>query len=471
MSFTSVQSPSATQERLSARELPPRLPGGGPLGHLLAFRADPLGFASRARAECGDTVLTRLGPERPIFVFGPDDVKHVLVDHHQNYDKQTRGYALLRTMLGNGLVTSEGDFWRRQRRIAQPAFHKQRLARLAEVMQRSADELADAWQAPAARGTTVDVADAMMHLTLKIAGLTLFSLDLADESEAVGGAVTAMLTAFQSLISMPLPWAEHWPTPTNLRGKRAMKQLDRVVYDIIAERRRSGEQTHDLLGMFMEARDEETGEGMSDVQLRDEVLTMLTAGHETTANALAWTFYLLSKHPDVARRVEAEIDALGHLPGVADLARLTYTDQVLSEVMRLYPPVWMLARRAVEDDVLGGFRVPAGTYVILAPYVTQRHPGHWENPEGFDPERFAPGRAHERAKLAYFPFAAGPRKCIGDHFARMEALLVIATLVQRYRLELMPGREVLAEPNLTLRPKGGLPMTLRARHEVALAAE
>ncbi len=444
---------------------PPVLRGGhGLFGHLLAFRDDPLALASRARREVGDVVRVPFGLERPVFAFAPDDVKHVLVDNQANYDKQTRGYELLRGSLGSGLVTSEGDFWRRQRRIAQPAFQKARVARLAAVMQSSARELAEAWRAPAAGGRPIDVAGEMMRLTLKIAGLTLFGLDLSDESEAVGSAVSDMLASFQSLISSPLPFADVWPTPANRRGKRALKTLDRVVYGIIAERRRASEPSSDLLGMFMDARDDE-GAGMTDQQLRDEVVTMLTAGHETTANALAWTFYLLSKHPEVARRVEAELDQVlaGREPAPQDLPALAYTDRVLSESMRLYPPVWLLARRAIADDVLGGHRVAAGSYVVLTPWVTHRHPDHWDNPEGFDPDRFAPERAAERAKHAYFPFASGPRKCIGDHFARMEAMLVLATLLQRYRVELVAGATVTPEPSVTLRPKGGLPMTLRAR--------
>jgi cytochrome P450 len=260
------------------------------------------------------------------------------------------------------------------------------------------------------------------------------------------------------------------PLPANLRGRRAVSTLDRVVYGIIAERRAAGTGPLDLLDMFMNAYDEETGETMSDVQLRDEVLTMLTAGHETTANGLAWTFYLLSKHPDVLRRVQRELDEVldGDAPSVMKLRELSYTEQVIQEAMRLYPPVWAVARRAEHDDVLSGHLVKRGTYVVMSPYVIQRHPQFWDNPEGFDPDRFSPerleqARAEGRPKHAYLPFSTGPRKCIGDHFAKMESLIILATLLRKFTPELVPGQRIEMETSVTLRPKHGILMTLSAR--------
>jgi len=286
-----------------------------------------------------------------------------------------------------------------------------------------------------------------------------------------------MLGYFDTLFENPLPFMHLLPVPSVVRGRRAMLQLDNVVHRIIEERRADDGDKLDLLDMFMKVRDEETGERMNDKQLRDEVLTMLTAGHETTANALTWTLYLLSVHPDVGRKVAAELDAVlaGNAPSTQDLPRLAYLDRVLSESMRLYPPVWGVARSAERDEVLGGFQIPKGSYVVFSPYVTHRHRGYWDNPEGFDPDRFSPKRVAARKeagwpKHAYIPFSTGPRKCIGDHFARMEALIILATVLQQFSPALASGHRVELEPSVTLRPKNGMPMVLQARTLRRLAA-
>jgi cytochrome P450 len=443
----------------------PMLPGAGVLGHLQLFRHDPLELMMAAM-RTDDLVRVRIGPQVVHFAFDPGDIKHVLVERHAHYSKQTRGYQALRRFLGQGLVTSEGDFWRRQRRIAQPAFHHRRLARLASSMRAASEDLAADWSRAAAAGETVDVAASMMQVTLRIAGESLFSVDLSSDSARIGSAVSDMLAGFDVVFRSPLPFIEHLPTPTMRRARRAMDLLENTVGGIIAQRR-GGQADDDLLQMLMEARDEETGESMSDRQLRDEVLTMLTAGHETTANALTFTLYLLSKHPDVARRVRTELDeVLGDRPvDVTDLRALVYTEQVLQEAMRLYPPVWAIARRAEQSDRLSGYAVERGAWVVMSPYATHRHPRYWDNPEGFDPERFserarAAGRAAGRSRYAYFPFAAGPRKCIGDHFARMEALIVLATVLRTAQPALLAGHQLELEPSVTLRPRGGLPMQL-----------
>jgi cytochrome P450 len=304
----------------------------------------------------------------------------------------------------------------------------------------------------------------MYHLTLRIAGQTLFSMDVSGASDAVGDALGVLLERFVKLSAAPVPWPEKWPTPANRRFHRAMATLDRVVYDIIAERRRTGADAPDLLGMFMAARDEETGEGMSDRQLRDEILTMLLAGHETTANTLAWTLHLLATHPEAAAKIQAEVDAqLGdRLPVLEDLRALPYTLQVIKEALRLYPPIWALARRAKADDVIGGCHVPAGAFVFMTQWVTHRDPRFWDEPLAFRPERFAPDRpAPER--FVYFPFSQGQRKCIGDRFAEMEAALILPVLVRRFRFRPVPGHPVVPEPSITLRPRHGLLMTLERR--------
>lgn len=442
----------------------PALPGGGILGHLSEMRADPLSLLLRARATCGDVARLRFA-HQPVFVLShPDHVRRVLVTEAARYAKRTRGYRVLRLVIGDGLVNSEGELWRRQRRIAQPAFHRQRIAGFADCMGRAALDSAERWRADASAGRSIDVADELNRLTLRVAGETLLGLDVSGESDIVGAALTTVLERFRALLTAPYPWPERLPTPANLRFWRARRTLYRVVDDIVAARRRAGDEGADLLGMFMAARDEDTGEGMSDRQLRDEVLTMLLAGHETTANALSWTLHLLSRHPDVARRLEAEIDArLGdRLPTPEDVRGLTYTRQVLQESMRLYPPVWALARLAVEDDVIDGHPIPKGAFIFVSQWVVHRHPDLWENPEGFDPDRFAPDR-EPPSRFAYFPFSRGQRQCIGDRFAEMEAAIVLAVLVRRYRFALVPGHPVVPEPSVTLRPRHGLRMTLRPR--------
>jgi cytochrome P450 len=391
----------------------------------------------------------------------PEHVQHVLVGNAANYTKQTRGYRTLRLVLGDGLVTSEGEHWRRQRRIAQPAFHKERINGFAAVMSAAALDTARGW-----RGTTVpvDVAAEMYRLTLRVAGETLFSQDVSGDSDVIGEALGTVIEHFRTLVTLPFPWPELLPTVGNVRFWRARHTLDRVVSDIIAQRRRSGADVPDLLGMFMAARDEETGEGMTDVQLRDEVLTMLLAGHETTANTLAWTLYLLAQNRDVAARLEAEVDAVlgDRAPTPADLRALTYTQQVIKESMRLYPPVWALARKAAAEDVIDGWRVPANTFVFMCQHIIQRHPDLWPDPERFDPDRFAPGREPPN-RFAYFPFSRGQRMCIGDRFAELEAAIILPVLVRRFRFEVVAGHPVVPEPSITLRPRHGIRMHLRPR--------
>ena len=371
-----------------------------------------------------------------------------------------------------GLLTSEGDFWKRQRRLSQPSFHRQRIAGFATAMARCTERMLSDWAAlePSGRAPTrsvgVDVHAEMMRLTMAIVGQTLFSTDLLGSAEAVGRALTTALEItnrrFQSLFLLP----QRLPTRQNVKFGRAMETLNGVVNGLIAERRKGGaEPSEDLLGMLMSARDEETGEGMNDRQLHDELMTLFLAGHETTANALAWTFYLLSRHPEIERRVHAECAAAlqGRAPGAEDVPKLELTNRVVAEALRLYPPAWLFARKAIEADEIQGYRIPKGSTVFVCPYVTHRHPGFWENPEGFDPDRFLPAAVAARPRYAYFPFAGGPRQCIGNSFALMEATIILATTLQRYRLDLVPGQRVEPEPTVTLRPVDGVRVTLQPR--------
>lgn len=449
--------------------LAPPLPGAGPLGHLPELRDDPTRLLSRAFNELGDTARLRLANMMFTTVFHPRDVQRVLVDNVANYTKHSHGYEKLRLLIGNGLVTSTGDFWLRQRRIAQPAFHKKRIEGFADTMVRAGLDLNERLAPLARNGAPLDMHAEMMRVTLRIAGETLLSHDPSAEADEIGKALTLGLEYLDETIHSVVPFYERLPLPRNLRARRALARVDDIVRGIIEERR-AGPPKSDLLSMLMDARDEETGEGMSDAQLRDEVMTMFLAGHETTANALTWTLALLSLYPDVQRRLEREVDEVleGRPPTLADLPRLVFTGQVLKESMRLYPPVWMMGRRVEEDDELGGYFLPKGSFVFVSQYVTHRHPAFWDNPEGFDPDRFAPERLAEekergRPRYAYFPFSGGPRQCIGNHMAEMEAQLLLATLVSRVRAKLVPGHRLELDPGVTLRPKGGMPMTLELR--------
>ena len=435
------------------------------LGHVPAMRGGRLDYMMRLALDHGDVVRLELPMITAHLVSHPDLVQRILVDEHRTFTKETRGYDNLRIFLGNGLVTSEGELWLRQRRIAQPAFHRKRIAGFVPVMVRAIDDLLEAWEGLAASGATVDVAAEMTRLTLRIAGQTLLSTD----PSAHAGSIAAALVAVQhesnlrinSIWSPPLGW----PLPRNRRYQAAAGELDRVVMDIIERRRRGTESKDDLLQMLLEARDPETGAAMDDRQLRDEVMTMFLAGHETTSNALAWTFYLLSRFPSVARALAEEASAvLGDRAPVADdLPRLDLCRRVLQESMRLYPPVWMMGRAPSRDVELGGYHVPAGSLVFLSQWVLHRHPRWWADPEGFDPDRWLPERAAGMHRHQYFPFASGPRMCIGAGFATMEGQLVLASVARRFRLDLVPGRRVEPEPLITLRPREGVPVTIHRR--------
>jgi cytochrome P450 len=426
------------------------------------MRRDPLTFVSGLARDYGDSVLVRMGPMHFYMFFHPDAVKHVLQENHQNYVKGPI-IARVKVLIGEGLFTSEGSFWRRQRRLAQPAFHRERIAGLVDTMVRCTAERLEGWAPRVAHGAPFDVAEEMSALTLTIVGRALFGRDLSGEAAAAGRAlaVTLEIAAERAMSYAVLPI--QIPTARNRAFRRARRVLDDLVYEMIGARRRSGEDTGDLLSMLMAARDEETGEGMTPRQLRDEVMTFFLAGHETTAVALSWTWSLLAKHPEVVERLRHEVaGVLGtRPPTMADLPNLPLCRMVVEEAMRLYPPVWGVGRQAVKEDIVGGYRIPAGTVLSLSPWVTHRHPDFWPDADRFDPDRFAPEQVRSRPKHAYFPFSSGPRLCIGETFALVEAQIVVAMMTQRYELALPAGAAVVPEPHLTLRPRGGLPMLVR----------
>ncbi|TME06375.1 MAG: cytochrome P450 [Chloroflexi bacterium] len=431
-------------------------------GHLRDLQRDQLRFYANLRKKYGDIVRFRvLGPVFLNMFFHPNDIDYVLRRNHQNFQKGA-ALEIFKSLLGEGLLTSEGSFWLRQRRLAQPAFHRQRVAALAPIMTGATATMLERWQAFEQNGQSVDVSVEMTNLTFQIVAKALFSINVEGEVDAVGRAFTVALEQINYRLNhLALP--DQFPTRHNRRYLQARRVLDSLVYDIIQQRRRTTEDRGDLLSMFLLARDEETGEQMSDKQLRDEVMTMILAGHETTANTMTWIFYLLAQHPVVERKLQAELASVlgGRAPSLTDLANLPYTRMIIDEALRLYPPAPGISRKAVADDEIGGYTIPAGSEIAVSQYVTHRHPDFWDRPEAFDPERFLPERSAQRPHFAYFPFGGGPRLCIGNAFALMEAHLILATIAQRYQLRLVPGHPVVPEPLVTLRPRFGLMMTLQ----------
>jgi cytochrome P450 len=427
------------------------------MGSLQHVRKDPMRMLMQSFREHGDVVRFTFGPMVAHLVSSPDGAQQVLAENNKNYGKQTRGFKNLRYVLGNGLLTAEGDFWKRQRRIAQPGFHRQKIAGFARTMVRAAEATAERLEAK--RGQTLDVSAEMARLTLRIVGETLLGHDPSDAADEVGSAVSYLLHIANVRTSRVIDLPPILPTKENRLFRKAKGTLDESVLRIIHERRKNPGDRGDLLSMLMEAKDAETFESMDDQQLRDEAMTIFLAGHETTAMALTFTMLCLARSPPVLRELREELAATlnGRSPTMEDLPKLRFNKMVVQEAMRLYPPAWVITRSVNEADQIGGYDIPAGSLVFISPYVTHRHPRYWDDPEGFDPRRFE----REPAKGAYYPFGAGPRQCIGSAFAMMEAELVLATLAQRVRLELAPGAPVELDPSITLRPKNGLLMTVR----------
>jgi cytochrome P450 len=448
---------------IDVRDVPLRSPKGNPiLGHWPDMARDTLGYLTRLAREFGDFVPLRFVVFPTVFVNHPSMVEEVLVTRHRSFGK-SRSNRQLRALLGTGLLTSEGEFWLRQRRLAQPAFHRERIEAYGTTMTDYAERMVATWRT----GEEREVHEDMMRLTMEIVGKTLFDADLGADADEVGIALSEALVAFDSRIRSL--WAllpERFPTPGVLRLRRAVRQLDRIVHDIIGNRRRSDEDRGDLLSMLLHARVEEDGGGMTDQQLRDEVLTLFLAGHETTALVLSWAWYLLSTHPGAEARLHAELRAVrgGRTPTVADVPRLRFTNMVVTETMRLFPPAWAMGRRAVEDTVVGGRRIPKGTTIMMSQWTMHRDARYFDEPDSFRPERWESGLESRLPRFAYFPFGGGPRKCIGSNFAMLEAILVLATIAQRFRFDLLPGQVIVPEPLITLRPKHGIRMRLQERY-------
>ncbi|HEV7698942.1 MAG TPA: cytochrome P450 [Pyrinomonadaceae bacterium] len=424
-----------------------------------AFFRDRTGFLTR-QAALGDVSLIKMGNQTIYFVNDPDIIRDVFV---VNAHKFIKGRALQRTknLLGRGLLTSEGAYHLRQRRMIQPAFHRSRIAEYSRWMVEMAERSIADWR----EGEVRDIDQEMMHLTLRIVAKTLFNAEVGHDADAIGEAMTTLVDLFNYLMLPFSEWLEKLPLPHSIRFKRARRTLDEIIYRIINERRRSGEDTGDLLSMLLMARDEEDGGAMTDEQVRDEALTLFLAGHETTANALNWTWYLLSQNPDAEAKVHDELDRVlsGRLPTMDDIPLLKYTEAVLAESMRLYPPAWAIGRSVVETHEIDGYELPQGAIVLMSPFVMHRDERFWNDPLEFRPERWAELSVKEAGQRnIYFPFGGGVRRCIGESFAWAEGILLIATIGSKWCLQLDPDQKIAVDPKITLRPKFGMKMRINA---------
>lgn len=432
----------------------PRLPV---VGHALAFAQDPLRLVTCLAREQGGLAEIQIGPQKGHLVSEPALVGEVLVSKSKHYSRQTPVYEAMREFLGLGILTSEGEDWRIHRRIVQPAFHKKRLESFTGAIAAIAEQDLAGW-----RGE-VDVSEAMMRVTLRIVSEVLLGTRTAKDAADIGRAIDDSQRYVEAVMSRVVTLPKWIPSKRNRMFARSLEVLDRVAYEIIDERQRSGERGDDVVSMLLDARYED-GAPLTRERIRNELVTLLAAGHETTSNALSWTLMRLSQHPDVARRLATEVrDVLGDRPPTFDdLAKLTYTRWVFDEAMRLHPPVWVTGRVVLEAHELGGRAIVPGDLMLVSPYVTHRRPDLWDNPEGFDPDRWAALSARGALPpFTFYPFGGGTRKCVGEAFAYLEAMILLAMIAQRMRLELVPGHPIVPLPQITMGFRHGLPMRVR----------
>jgi cytochrome P450 len=443
----------------------PGVKGGAILGVWREYLRDPPAFLDKAARQCGDVVRFRLVHHSAFLLNHPDSIKEVLVTNQANFTK-SRMLERARLLLGDGLLTSENDFHLRQRRLVQPAFHRDRLAGYAASIVDCAVRCREQWQA----GAEFDVSPVMMRLSMAIVTRALFTTDIDTEADEISGALGQVFELFELLLMPFSRWLEKLPLPSVRRFERARDRLNQTIYRMIAERRASSIDNGDLLSMLLLTRDEdEEGDsgrsGLTDKQVRDEALTILLAGHETTANALTWTWYLLSQNPEAEAKLHAEIDRVlaSRLPGLDDLPNLRYTEGVFAEALRLYPPAWAIGRRARRDFYVGEYKIPAESIVLMSPWVVQRDARWFSDPLKFAPERWQTAESESRPKFSYFPFGGGARTCIGERFAWMEGVLVIAAVASRWCLRMASGQQVDTRARITLRPKYPMRMIVEPR--------
>jgi len=408
----------------------------------------------------GDAAHYKLGRQHVVFLNSPEYIRQILVVENANFVKE-RTVRRMKMLVGEGLITSENPFHRKQRLLAQPAFYRQRIAGYADSIVHKAAILHHRWK----NGQQLDISLAMMHLTLDIIAKTLFDSEVAAEVAEISSEVNAIMRLYNFLVMVPYAeMLQHYPLPGMRRFRRARSRLDRIVYRMIREHREDNRDRGDLLSMLLAARYED-GSAMPDLQVHDEVMTIFLAGYETLANALTWTWYLLSQNPEAESKLHEEVDSVLGMRDATynDVPNLRYTEMVLAESMRLYPPAWAMGRLALDDFELGPYFLPKGTTVFLCQYVVHRDPRYFPDPERFDPERWTPEAKASRPRFSYFPFGGGARQCIGESFAGMEGVLILATLARRWRLRLVPGHPVEPQPLITLRPKHGMKMILEER--------
>ena len=460
-----ISSVRATLRRRSVQgRMYPRVAPENPLlKNAAAFGRNPFHFMVENQQKYGDFYDVHL-PHVPLFVLSrPEYAKHVLVTNNKKYGKSF-AYEFLRHPLGKGLLTSEGDFWLKQRRIAQPAFHRERLSILATTITETTRELLQEWEDHAHRQQPFNATHDLMRLTSRVVARALFGSDVADSASDIVRYINTINQYVTEKVSNPFRLPMWLPNEKNREYQQALQALDKIVFGIIEERRRTKKTYHDLLAMLMETEDADTGERMSDQQVRDEVVTLFIAGTETSAVALSWSLYLLARHPKEVERVYQEgRQILTDAPTAEDIAGLVHMQRVVQETMRLYPPAWIIGREAREDDELDEYFIPRGAQVYICPYIIHRHPTLWEQPERFWPDRFDDESAKERHKFAFFPFGGGPRYCIGNHFAMMEMLLALSLIIQKFDIKPGTDQEVSAEPLITLRPLGGVTLRLKRR--------
>ncbi len=439
-------------------------PKGRPfIGVIPAMARDPLSFMCKCAKRYGEVVKLPIGPKRFYLVNNPEYIKHILQENDRNFRK---GYELTRPVVGNGLISSEGELWRKQRRLIQPAFHREKIASLVAAMATNIGEMLQRWQSRANPSAPVDMEAEMFRLTRHNLIKTIFSLELPEEIDRAGEAFEAGLEYLQQLMKAPFKLHALIPTPTNVRFWRSRKKIDHLIYAMLAARKDGNGKNGDLLDLLLNASADAAHDTMSDQQLRDEIMTLLMTGHETTASALAWTWYLLTRHPEEETRVVEEIKSVvgRRTPTAEDLPKLEYTGMVIDEVLRLYPSTWIFARQPLADFELGPYRIPRSAMVFLTPFIMHRHPDHWPAPETFQPQRFLPEARAERHPFAYFPFGGGPRYCIGDVLAKTIMKLVIVIVLQEFRLQqVAPDKEILPKPKATLRPGGPIEIRLEPR--------
>lgn len=442
---------------------PPGPGGHWLLGNIPEFRRDPLGYLEHTVDEYGDVVELRAGPQRAVLLRHPDDIQHVLQTNHNDYPKRSKLLDRLGLVLGEGLVNSEGHLWRRQRTRVAPFFHSQRIKNYTSTMVDETRSTMDSWEPVASEGGTLDVCEEMMGLAFRVVGKTLFGADMAEETsaarESIGVLEQQTNDRFLEWLAPPL-WV---PTKENRSFRQALEKLDGIVLRLIERSRREPSVQSGIVGALVEAA--KTDPQLTDKLIRDETVTLLLAGHENTGNAIAWVWYMIMKHPDVLSRIERELSEVlgGRPPRESDVASLEYTRMVVDETLRLYPPGWMMVRNASKEDRIRHFHIASGSWMLISQYLVHRHPEFWPDPYRFDPERFSKARRTSQHPFSYIPFGAGPRKCLGARFATIEMVLVIASIVQRYRLHPVFDGDIVPEPFVALAPRGGLPVRLECR--------